>query len=118
MILPTDYYATEEPTDPEDQEPDPDPEYKGYKDRYTGYHGTDWESIRQRVLERDDNQCQRCGISHQEHQERDDLFPPDGGLHVHHQVKAKEFESRQAANSLDNLQALCAPCHRQVEQNT
>jgi predicted HNH restriction endonuclease len=33
-------------------------------------------------------------------------------------VKAKEFESRQAANSLDNLQALCAPCHRQVEQNT
>lgn len=114
MPLPADHYATEEP---EEQEADPDPEYSGYKDRYTGYYGTSWEAIRQRVLERDDRQCQQCGLSDEAHRDRGDLFPPDGGLHIHHRVKAKEFDSRQAANSLDNLVALCASCHYQAERN-
>jgi len=112
--LPADYYATEEP---EEQESDPDPEYAGYKDRYTGYYGTSWEAIRQRVLERDNRQCQQCGLSDEAHRDRGDLFPPGGGLHIHHRVKAKEFDSRQEANSLDNLVALCASCHYQVERN-
>jgi len=99
------------PDEPEDEQRT----YSGYKDAYTSYYGTSWEDVRQRVLDRDDRRCQGCGITNAEHRERGDLFPPDGGLHVHHKDKAKNFDSHDDANSLDNLVALCADCHRDAE---
>lgn len=116
MPLPADYYATDDgdtvsPTEPETGQRT----YLGYKDRYTSYYGVSWEDVRQRVLERDDFQCQGCGLTHEEHQRRDDLFPPGKGLHVHHKEPAKNFDSHDDANELDNLVALCADCHRDAE---
>lgn len=87
--------------------------YKGYKDRYTSYYGTDWRTIRDRVLDRDDHACRNCGMTDDEHRERDDLF--GGGLHIHHKTPAKDFNDRDEANDLSNLIALCAECHRDVE---
>lgn len=108
--LPADYYATDDPVDDAD---DSERTYKGYKDRYTGYYGVDWPGIRQQVLDRDDFRCQGCGLTDQEHRERDDLF--GGGLHIHHEQPAKDFDSRAEANALSNLTALCADCHRAAE---
>lgn len=88
--------------------------YKGFKDEYTGYHGTDWEDIRADVLERDDYECQNCGLSHSEHKQRDDLFGK--GLHIHHKTPSKDFDSYVEANDLSNLIALCADCHFAVER--
>lgn len=114
MPLPADYYATDE--DPDDvQEPDEgERTYKGYKDRYTGYYGVDWATIRARVLDRDDHRCQVCGLTDEEHRQRDDLF--GGGLHVHHHRPAKDFSDYEDANDLANLTALCATCHGKVER--
>lgn len=115
MPLPADYYAddtdTVTPSEPENEQRT----YLGYKDRYTAYYGVSWDAVRQRVLDRDDHQCQGCGLTNDEHRERDDLFPADGGLHVHHKVPAKDFDSHDDANRLDNLVALCSDCHRDAE---
>ena len=49
--------------------------------------------ILKRVLERDDWRCQKCGSLE--------------NLQIHHKVK----RSQQGNDSIENLIALCAPCH-------
>jgi 5-methylcytosine-specific restriction endonuclease McrA len=83
--------------------------YDGYEGQYTGYYGPNWEEVRTEVLERDGYECQSCGLSEERHRE---LEMVGGGLHVHHIVPAKQFDSYEAANDLDNLVTLCAECHR------
>jgi len=90
-------------------------EYKGRKDSYTAYYGETWEKQRQRALKRDNFECTECGLTQEEHRERDDLF--GNGLHVHHIEPAKEFETYEEANKLSNLKTLCANCHREHENN-
>ena len=53
----------------------------------------DYNSLRQRVLERDGWRCQNCGSSKD--------------LHVHHLGK----RSKLGDDALDNLVTLCATCH-------
>ncbi len=67
-------------------------------------YGPDWDKIRQKVLNRDGNRCQVCGA-------------PGSGrpLHVHHIKPFRSFETREAANQLQNLITLCPSCHRQAE---
>jgi 5-methylcytosine-specific restriction endonuclease McrA len=55
----------------------------------------EYNSLRNRVLERDGWRCQSCGSSKD--------------LHVHHLNKRSELGD----DALDNLITLCASCHRQ-----
>jgi 5-methylcytosine-specific restriction endonuclease McrA len=109
MPHPADYYATNEPVDEQGER-----QYKGYKDQYTAYYGVEWTQIRERVLEQYSHECVSCGMSNEEHKLRGDLFPPNGGLHVHHKTPAKDFDDYGGANELSNLEPRCAPCHREV----
>lgn len=99
-------------------QPDPvddsEQDHFGWEDRFTGHYGEDWENARAAVLERDNHRCQNCGLTDDEHRERNDLF--GGGLHVHHRKAAQDFDDREAAHDIANLIALCAPCHRAVER--
>jgi 5-methylcytosine-specific restriction endonuclease McrA len=77
--------------------------------------GEGWPEARRRALERDGFECQQCGLTHEEHKQRDDLFPPNKGLHVHHIVPFRTFDDPEEANRVANLVCLCASCHREVE---
>jgi DEAD/DEAH box helicase domain-containing protein len=67
-------------------------------------YGPGWNTIRQRVRERDGYRCQSCGVleSGREHD-------------VHHKIPFRTFPSPQEANQLNNLVTLCQSCHRRVE---
>lgn len=59
---------------------------------------------------RDADWLQREYVEHRELHDRD--------LNVHHKTPFSEFgsENHADANSLDNLMAVCGPCHREVEE--
>ena len=68
------------------------------------YYGPDWDDIRHKVLHRDQHTCAACGKA----------FPPSG-LHVHHIVPMRSFQSHREANQLTNLISLCPRCHQHAE---
>ena len=80
-------------------------------DTYHTRHGSGFEDAREVVLERADRRCERCGITDDEHRERGDLFPPNGGLHVHHKTPTTDFDDMSKAHDPSNLEVLCANCH-------
>jgi len=65
------------------------------------YYGPNWKEIRQRILERDDHQCQNCGSGDE--------------LHIHHIELLSSFDGYKEANKGNNLVTLCAGCHASVE---
>lgn len=69
------------------------------------YRGRNWRKARLAAIERDNGTCQRCkkviGKS----------------IPVHHIQPYREFETSEAANSLDNLTCLCQHCHMQQERH-
>ncbi len=67
-------------------------------------YGSDWPSIRKRVLARDRSTCQVCG-------KRSDQIQ----LHIHHKAPLRSFLSVQVANQLENLITLCPRCHQRAE---
>lgn len=79
------------------------------------YRGENWEEQRSKALKRDGYRCQLCGLSNQEHRERDDMYPPNAGLHVHHIIPFRECDDADSANRLENLISLCYRCHRLTE---
>ncbi|MDS0281167.1 HNH endonuclease [Haloarcula onubensis] len=65
-----------------------------------------WWSIRRAARQRDDCECQICGM------DEDDLGrKPD----VHHITPLRKFENPQDAHKLDDVITLCPLCHRNVE---
>jgi RNA-directed DNA polymerase len=66
---------------------------------------TGWKDERWKALERDDWNCQLCGR---------DL--EGKSAHVHHK-RAHTGEGSPDANRPENLESLCAECHRKVESN-
>jgi predicted HNH restriction endonuclease len=78
------------------------------KPRNKYYASAEWQELRSQALERDRYQCKSCGMTEKEHQEE---FGK--GLNVHHKTDLAEFEDSDKANSLDNLETLCAKCHGQ-----
>lgn len=79
---------------------DKHPNWKGNDRQKENYYGKNWPEKRQRVIERD-QKCQRCG----------DPKAKD----VHHKKKFREFESKEKANKLSNLELLCRNCHTKAE---
>lgn len=60
------------------------------------YYGPQWPAIRMAVLDRD-GVCRGCKRG--------------GALDVHHRLPFVSFQSRDEANEMSNLVALCRPCH-------
>lgn len=78
---------------------------------YEPYYGPNWTRQRDRVRERDDYECQACGVT------ENDLGKE---LDVHHITPFREFVEEgeadyEAANRLENLVSLCRDCHREYE---
>jgi len=72
-----------------------------------------WRHARKDALERDGYECQSCGMTESEHQ---DKFSQS--LHVHHKIPVGDFEDFETANQLSNLITYCAGCHRRIEGRT
>jgi len=79
------------------------PVWNGSKE---GYYGPLWETQREKALERDNHQCQSCGVSDEN---------ATIGLNVHHITEYKEFDNDENAHDLDNLVCLCISCHNKWE---
>jgi len=77
---------------------------------YKPYYGPTWLSQRRNAIERDDEQCQDCSLTRDEHY---DEYGSD--LEVHHITPIRTFTDTQKANKLSNLVTLCKPCHIERE---
>lgn len=64
------------------------------------------QSTRQTVLERDDHQCQFCGVTEEQHKEE-----MGRSLDIHHVIPRRSGGS----DSLENLISVCVECHRTLE---
>ncbi|SFK67562.1 HNH endonuclease [Halogranum rubrum] len=73
-------------------------------------YGSNWERQRQKTLERDNYECQHCGLTNAEHEAE-----WNQGLHIHHRVKRRKFDDHRNANRLENLVTLCRDCHYDAE---
>lgn len=98
-----------------DREVPSGPDHPHWKGGRCDYYGPNWDTQREKALERDDRHCQRCGISSEEHIRSNNV-----GLDVHHIIPRREFTSDgildyESANDLDNLVTLCRSCHRKWE---
>lgn len=71
-----------------------------------GIYGSNWSEQRKLALERDNYECQKCGVSNED---------CDPALHVHHKIPYREFDDDEKAHKLSNLISLCPKCHAQVE---
>lgn len=83
--------------------------------RYTGnpeyrYYGPNWDEQAQQCRERDNMECQICGLTNQACQEK-----WGERLTAHHIIKFYDFESYERANELPNLIASCKECHGYLE---
>lgn len=65
-------------------------------------YGTNWDTVRKKVLRRDEYTCQRCG-----HQSGPHAGDEGRVLQAHHIEKVSDGGS----NDLPNLRTLCRPCH-------
>lgn len=76
-------------------------------------YGSGWnETKKEAVRERDEYECQGCGMEQTEHLDR---FGRK--LHVHHKQKARAFDDPEERNSMANLVSLCqGGCHQTAER--
>lgn len=80
---------------------------------YEPYYGPTWRTQRRKALERDNYECQDCGLTRDEHY---DEYGRD--LHVHHITPFRTFDDSANANQLENLITLCQTCHNEHEHRT
>lgn len=83
------------------------PHWKGGTENY---YGPLWRTRRQQAIERDDRQCQKCGMSLERH-----VAEHGAELHVHHIVRYADFDDDETAHSLNNLITVCYSCHGDIE---
>lgn len=65
------------------------------------YYGSDWDEVREEIIEDYGSECLLCLSSE--------------NLHVHHITPLKEFDNPDLANNPENLVPLCSRCHGRVE---
>lgn len=94
------YYKHKQPhpylTEPEDAETYSDIPFPAFWEGSTTLEKANWAELRLEVLARDRYRCTQCGSTE--------------NLHVHHVCARKHHGPDQ----MDNLQTLCASCHRQT----
>lgn len=81
-----------------------------WKGGYKPYYGPNWRAQRRKARKRDNHECQVCGMTRAEHQDRWDCNLP-----VHHIQRFGSFDRYDVANQLPNLITLCRPHHSSVE---
>lgn len=81
-------------------------DHPNYSGGYSQNYGEGWSEARRKTLERDDYECQDCGLSRDQHYE---LYGYD--LEVHHKTPFRTFEDSAKANKPSNLITLCTHCH-------
>jgi 5-methylcytosine-specific restriction endonuclease McrA len=75
-------------------------------------YGKGWtEEKREVIRERDDRECQICGMTEPAHQAEFDRH-----LDVHHIKPAREFDDPVPRNAVENLITLCIHCHKKAEK--
>jgi len=75
-------------------------------------YGTGWnDSKKEAVRKRDDYSCQGCGLSNQQHIERNGRQ-----LDIHHIIPARMFDNAEKRNAMENLVTLCRDCHTAWEE--
>jgi 5-methylcytosine-specific restriction endonuclease McrA len=76
---------------------------------FDNYRGKNWYSQREKARKRDNNTCQVCGKTIDEH---------DTNMIVHHKVPFRFFQNDyKKANDLDNLVCVCRNCHAKQESH-
>lgn len=85
-------------------------EHWGWEGGHNPEYGSNWKRQRNKCRERDDYECQECGLSREEHMEK-----YNRKLEAHHIVPKRKFASVEESNKLENLLLLCIPCHRNIE---
>lgn len=81
-----------------------------WKGGYKPYYGPSWRTQRQKALDRDNFQCQDCGMGQDKHHEKHGKE-----LEVHHKKPLRTFDDTSKANRLENLTTLCVKCHSKRE---
>jgi len=76
------------------------------------YYGETWLPQRRKAIDRDDEQCQDCGMTRDQHYDEHGT-----DLEVHHKTPIRTFEDTAEANILSNLITLCTTCHMKREHN-
>lgn len=75
------------------------------------YYGPNWDKTREKILDRDNKKCKRCGRNQSEQYEE---F--NASLVVHHIVPLETFDcDYESANKEGNLVTLCSVCHPKME---
>jgi hypothetical protein len=87
-------------------------EHPNWSGGYNQNYGEGWNQARRQAVDRDDYQCQDCGMSRDEHY---DEYGAD--LEVHHIQPFRTFEDAAKANQLSNLVTLCTNCHVEREHS-
>ena len=73
--------------------------------RTNNYNNAEWRKLRKEVLERDNYQCQQCGITAKE-----SGFP----LEIHHVIPPKG--NKELFFDINNCVTLCKFCHSRITQ--
>jgi len=81
-----------------------------WKGGYHEHYGQNWKGQREKARQRDDYECQICGLAQDEQVEA-----IDQSLNVHHIKRFGAVDDPQVANQLENLVTLCKWCHTDVE---
>ena len=82
-------------------------DHPNFKSNEPRTYPSNWLQLSEKVRERDDYECQRCGMSRQEHRE---ILGRD--LEVHH---IRPIHGVGDDADMDNLITLCLHCHRDIE---
>ena len=75
------------------------------------FRGSNWQMIRQKIIERDGFKCVQCGISREEHHKK---YHCD--FNVNHKKPFHQFGGKtELANKSSNLETLCKSCHTKTD---